>query len=146
MSILPATQNKRRALVRSAMVVLGLALLACVFAARVWEADVHGVTLAVLIIFCALAILEFSVFDEFTKQNHYVAWYWGSLAGFVIVALAQVVFSLDAQIFVPLREMIADQLGNATPLEALLTGMMATPVLMAAGFFIVRGVSRLNGR
>jgi hypothetical protein len=146
MSVLPASQNKRRALVRTLMFVVGAALVALTLFARFTDTSVHAAVLPVLVAFCVLAVLEFSVFDEFAKQGHYIAWYWGSLIGLVIVAAAQVLLAFDGQPFASLRNALADQLGAADPTEAFMIGMMVTPVLMAAGFFIWRGVSWLRDR
>ncbi len=146
MVLLPASQNKRRLLIRTAMIALGLGLLACAIAARFWGAPVHGLTVAILVAFCALAVLELSVFDELAKQSHYVAWYWGSLLGLIAVAAAQVLLTLGRGPFGVVRGAIVDRLGDASPVEALLMGMMATPLLMGLGFVLVRGASWLRGR
>lgn len=146
MSILPASQNKRRALIRNTMIVLGLVLFALALASRTWGVAVHWPVLAVLTVFCALAVLEFVTFDEVAKHEHITAWYWGSLVGLVTIALIQVaaVFNAEALSFV--RETIARGLGDATPTSSFLSGMMVAPVLMAGGFFVVRCIDWLRSR
>lgn len=146
MSVLPASQNKRRALIRTLMFVVGAALLALTIFAQFTDTSVHAIVLPVLVVFCVLAVLEFSVFDEFAKQGHYIAWYWGSLIGLVAVCAAQVLLALDGQPFAWLRSAIANQLSGANSVEAFMIGTMVTPVLMAIGFFIWRGVSWLRDR
>lgn len=146
MSFLPATQNKRRALVRASMIVLGLVLLGCAIAARVWGVAVHWPMLAVLVAFCVLAMLEFVTFDEIAKQAHYIAWYWGSLLGLIVVALIQLLFAFTGEPFAFVQAMLMRWFGGADPMTSFLSGMMVAPVFMAAGFFIVRGIDWLRSR
>lgn len=146
MSVLPASQNKRRALVRTLMFVLGGALLALTLFAQFTDASVQAIVLPILVAFCVLAVLEFSVFDEFAKQTHFIAWYWGSVIGLAAVAIGQALLALDAEPFVSLRSALANQLSGSDTVEAFILGTMVTPVLMAAGFFVWRGVSWLRER
>jgi hypothetical protein len=146
MSFLPATQNKRRALIRASVIVLGLALLACAFAARVWDIAVHWPMLALLVAFCTLALLEFVTFDEIAKRAHYIAWYWGSLLGLIVVAFIQLLFAFTGQPFIIVQEALMRWFGDADPMTTFLSGMMVTPVLMAAGFSIVRVIDWLRSR
>ena len=146
MSFLPATQNKRRTLIRNSIVVLGLALLGCALAARVWGVAVHWPMLALLVVFCALALLEFLTFDEIAKRAHYIAWYWGSLLGLVVVVAIQLLFAFTGEPFALVQAMLVRWSGDADPMTSFLSGMMVTPVLMAAGFFIVRLIDWLRSR
>ncbi len=146
MSFLPATQNKRRALIRASVIVLGLALLACAFAARIWGIAVHWPMLALLVAFCTLVLLEFVTFDEIAKRAHYIAWYWGSLLGLIVVALIQVLFAFTGEPFAFVQTLLMRWFGDADPTTSFLVGMMVGPVLMAAGFFIVRTIDWLRAR
>lgn len=146
MTFLPATQNKRRALIRNSMMVLGVLLLGLAVAARAWDVSVHMPMLAVLAVFCVLAVLEFVTFDEAAKFAHYTAWYWGSLLGVVVIALVQVLAAFSGEPFALIRETIAASLGDASPTEGFLSGMMVALILMAGGFFVVRGVDWLRSR
>ena len=102
MSILPASQNKRRALVRISMIALGVVLLALALVSRTLSVAVHWPVLAVLAVFCVLAVLEFVTFDEAAKYAHFTAWYWGSLLGLFMIAFIQVAagFSVASLSFV----------------------------------------------
>lgn len=146
MSILPATQNKRRALVRSLMFALGLALIGFALAGRVGGVAVHWPVLAMLIAFCVLAVLEFVTFDDIAKQAHYIAWYWGSLLGLVVIVLIQLTFAFTGEPFVIVREALMRWFGGVDPTSSFVAGMMVTPLLMAGGFFIVRTIDWLRSR
>lgn len=146
MSILPVSQNKRRALVRTLMVVLGLVLIGFTLAGRVGGIAVHWPVLAVLVAFCVLAVLEFVTFDEIAKQAHYIAWYWGSLLGLIVVALLQVTFAFTGQPFAIVHDTLMRWFGDADPMTSFVGGMMVTPLVMAIGFFIVRGIDWLRSR
>jgi hypothetical protein len=146
MSFLPATQNKRRALVRTLMVGLGLGLVGIALAGRVGGIAVHWPLLAVLVAFCVLAVLEFATFDDVAKQAHYIAWYWGSLVGLVAIALIQVTFAFTGEPFVIVRDALMRWFGDADPMTSFLGGMMVTPLFMALGFFVVRGIDWLRSR
>lgn len=146
MSVLPVSQNKRRALVRSLMLVFGLLLVACALAAHTWDVEVRGPMVAALIVFCVLAVLEFATFDEIAKRAHYIAWYWGSLLGFICIALMQVAFAFDGSPFVAVQQTLMEWFGAADASTSFAAGMLFGPLLMAAGFFIVRGVDWLRSR
>ena len=146
MSVLPASQNKRRALVRTLMVVLGLVLVAFALVARMWDVAVHWPMLALLVAFCVLAVLEFVTFDEVAKQAHYIAWYWGSLLGLIVVGLIQVLFAFTGQPFVIVQEALMRWFGGADPMTSFLSGMMVAPLLMTAGFFVIRTIDWLRSR
>jgi hypothetical protein len=146
MSVLPVSQNKRRALVRSLMIVFGLVLVACALAARTWDVEVRGPMMALLIVFCVLAVLEFATFDEIAKRAHYIAWYWGSVLGFICIALMQVAFAFDGSPFVAVQQTLMEWFGAADASASFAAGMLFGPLLMAAGFFIVRGVDWLRSR
>ena len=141
MSFLAATQNERRALVRALMIVSGLALLALASAGRLTEFSVHEPILALLVVFCALAILEFVTFDEVAKRAHYTAWYWGSFIGVATIALVQVFAAIGGDVTALVR-----WLGDADPATSFMAGLMVSPVLMAIGFFVVRGIDWLRIR
>jgi len=146
MSILPASQNKRRALVRILMVVLGLALVALALAGRIGGIAIHWPLLVALVAFCVLAVLEFATFDEVAKHAHYIAWYWGSLIGLIAIALIQVTFAFTGAPFVIVRDALMRWFGDADPMTSFLGGMMVTPIFMALGFFVVRGIDWLRSR
>lgn len=146
MSMIPASQNKRRALVRAGMAGLALAYVALMAAARMWDAPVHGASIAVLIAFCIFAILEFSVFDEVAKQAHYVAWYWGAFLGLFALAGLHILLSFDHQAIVSLQRSLVSFLGDGGPYAAFVAGTVVTPLLMMAGFVIVRFADWLRSR
>lgn len=148
MPLIPASQNKRRALVRTAMMSICFLFVAFAISARVWDAPVHAPMLALLVVFCVLALLEFSVFDEFAKLSHYSAWYWGSLLGLIAVAAVSVLFSLESHPLGPLQDTIIRYFGPGgdTKADAFVAGTVTTPLLMALGFFIVRGVTWYRNR
>lgn len=146
MTILPASQNKRRALVRLAMIGLALALAALVTAERVSGASLQGVTVAVLIAFCVFATLEFTVFDDVAKQAHYIAWYWGSFVGLFALAAGHILLSLDSQAVVAAQDWIVGRLGGSGPYQAFIAGTVVTPLLMVVGFAIVRAIDWLRSR
>ncbi|MBN8608120.1 MAG: hypothetical protein J0L81_14475 [Caulobacterales bacterium] len=146
MSVLPTSQNKRRALVRNLMIVIGTAMLALTVAGRTMEIAVHWPLLALLLIFSALAILQFETLDEVAKQGQYVAWYWGSLLGIVVVLAIQLLFSFTGQPFSIVQDALTRWFGDADPMTSFLSGMMLTPVLMVVGFFVCWGVFWLRRR
>jgi len=146
-AILPASQNKRRALLRVAMVTLGLALAALAVSARLWDAPVHGLMVVTVVVFCVLSIIEMNLFDEFTKQGHYVAWYWGSFVGLLFVAALHVLSSFNVQIFEAVQSAVVSRLGGAGDANAsFLAGTMTTPLLMVAGYAIIRTIDWLRTR
>ncbi len=146
MSVLPASQNKRRALIRTLLFVFGGALLALTVAMRVWDAPVQGVIIPLIVVFCILAMLEFTVFDEFSKQTHYVAWYWGSFVGAVAVAVIHILLAFEGSAANAIRSVIATQIESVDPSRAFLSGMMATLLFMVFGFAAVRAVTWLRDR
>jgi len=145
MSLLPASQNKRRALIRTLLFTFGAVLLALVLAMRVWGIQLHGAVIAVLIVFCILAMLEFTVFDEFSKQTHFRAWYWGSSAGAAGVALVQVLSTFDGPA-AAINAFIATQIESVDASRAFLSGMMMTLLFLVTGYVIVRGAMWLRDR
>jgi hypothetical protein len=148
MPLIPASQNKRRSLIRTAMMFLSVLFVVFALSARIWDAPVHAPMLAVLVVFCVLALLEFSVFDEFAKLSHYSAWYWGSLLGLIGVAAVSVLFSLESHPLGPLQDAIIHYFGPGgdTKADAFVAGTVTTPLLMALGFFVVRGVTWYRNR
>ncbi len=146
MSVLPTSQNKRRALIRGSMIVLGVLLVACAALARFGGVATHWPTLILLVAFGVLAILEFTVFDDVAKRAHYIAWYWGSLIGIVSIAVIQVVFAFTGEPFEFVEAVLIRWFGDADPQTSFLFGLLVTPVLMAIGFFIVRGIDWLRTR
>lgn len=146
MSFLPASQNKRRALVRAGMLGLALIYVALVVANWAWGTPVHGVSVAVVIAFCIFATLEFSVFDEVAKHTHYVAWYWGSFVGLLALAAGHILLSLDSRMVASVQDWMVSRLGGGGPYEAFAAGTVVTPILMVIGFAIVRAADWLRSR
>lgn len=146
MSLIPASQNKRRALIRVGMLGLAVVYVALMGAARTWDVPVHGASVAVLIAFCVLATLEFSVFDDVAKHAHYVAWYWGSFVGLFALAAGHILLATDNQAIVAAQSWIVSRLGDGGPYEAFVAGTVVTPLLMVAGFAIVRFADWLRSR
>jgi len=146
MSVLPASQNQRRAVVRFAMAALLVGYVGFVAAAQIWDVSVHSASTGFIVAFCVLAAMEFSVFDEIAKRSHYIAWYWGGALGLVAVAIVHVLLATGWQPVATLTDAVVARLGDGGPRAAFLAGTMATPLLMALGFCIVRGVDWLRSR
>ena len=136
MSVLPTTQNKRRALIRNLTIILGFVLIALALASRVLSWSVDTPMLVVVIAFSALAVLHFATLDEVAKQGQYVAWYWGSMAGVVAMFAIHFLFMFSGGPFASLQAARSGWLVNADPTASFLTGMMITPLLMAIGFLV----------
>jgi hypothetical protein len=145
MSILPVSQNKRRALLRNVMIGVGLALFGCVFAARIWDAEMQAPVLALLLVFCVLAVAQFEALDEMAKQAQYVAWYWGSMLGVLAFALIQILFAFTGEPFVAAQDWLVGLVGGDAK-ASFLAGMALTPLLMIAGFTIWWSVYWLRRR
>ncbi|HYD89015.1 MAG TPA: hypothetical protein VEA80_16180 [Vitreimonas sp.] len=132
-AILPASQNKRRALLRNLMIVIGLGMAACAVIARMTDIDTHWPMLALLVAFCALAVAQFNTLDEVAKQAQYIAWYWGSMLGLAAILLIQLPIAFAGQRPGFMQEALMRWV-DPDPMTSFLTGMMTTPLLMVIGF------------
>jgi hypothetical protein len=136
MSVLPATQNKRRGLIRNLMIILGFVLIALALASRVLSWSVDTPMLVVVIAFSALAVLQFETLDEVAKQGQYVSWYRVSMAGDVAIYAIHFMFMFSGGPFASLQAALSGWLVSADPTASFLTGMMVTPVLMEIGLLV----------
>jgi Ca2+/Na+ antiporter len=134
MSVLPTTQNQRRALYRNLMTAaMGLLVLAVV-AGRVFSVPTGAIASVILVGIGLLALLQFNSLDEVAKQAHYVAWYWGSLLAMSVIVAVNVLFALTKEAPELAEAAMIRWLGEADAATGFLTGLMVAPVLMVLGF------------
>jgi hypothetical protein len=147
MSVLPASQNKRRALYRNLTFgLVGLLIVAAV-AKRLLGIEVHQFAVVVTIAVFALAVLQFNELDEVAKQAHYVAWYWGSmLAVIVISALALATFAFPDMSAAWIAEHVLPFWGDGSVDTVFMAGLMTGPMVMLAGFALWWSVYWLRRR
>ncbi|OQW56470.1 MAG: hypothetical protein A4S17_13805 [Proteobacteria bacterium HN_bin10] len=134
MSVLPTTQNQRRALYWNLMTAaMGLLVLAVV-AGRVFSVPTGAIASVILVGIGLLALLQFNSLDEVAKQAHYVAWYWGSLLAMSVIVAVNVLFALTKEAPELAEAAMIRWLGEADAATGFLTGLMVAPVLMVLGF------------
>lgn len=135
MSVLPTSQNKRRALFNIAMYVAVGLLVALAVASRMSGVSMHVPSTIVVIGIGVLAVLQFSALDEMAKQAHYLAWYWGGLIGLSVMAAFALANAATPRTFAFIESLMLQHAGKADTETAFLLGLAATPTLMMLGFF-----------
>jgi hypothetical protein len=136
MSILPGSQNKRRALYRNLLFALVgvVALLALI--GRMTDIEVHGATTAVVIVVTLVSVLQFGALDEMARQAHFTAWYWGSTLALLAIGALGFGLVLDLLPFARIEAAIVAIHGSADMEASFLMGLLTGPILMAAGFVV----------
>jgi surface polysaccharide O-acyltransferase-like enzyme len=147
MSVLPTSQNKRRAFYRNlSFGVVGLLILAAV-ARRVFDVEVHGFATILAIAVFFIAILQFNALDEVAKQAHYVAWYWGSMIAIMAIAVATLAaFAFPEFSANWIAEYVLPLWGGSGLNAAFMAGLMTGPLLLLVGFGIWWSVFWLRRR
>jgi len=146
MSVLPSSQNKRRALFTGAMfAAIGL-LLVFSIASRMFGAPMHIPSTLVLFAVGVLAVLQFNTLDEVAKQAHYVAWYWGGLIGLAGMVLLTIAIDVAPETFSLIQNVMMQWFGKADAQTNFLLGLIVTPTLMMLAFFSWWGVYWLRRR
>lgn len=135
MSVLPTSQNKRRALFNIAMYVAVGLLVALAVASRMSGVSMHVPSTIVVIGIGVLAVLQFNALDEMAKQAHYLAWYWGGLIGLSVMAAFALANAATPRTFAFIESLMLQHAGKADTETAFLLGLAATPTLMMLGFF-----------
>lgn len=135
MSVLPTSQNKRRALLNIVMYASVGLLVALAVASRTLGVSMHVPSTIVVIGIGVLALLQFNALDEMAKQAHYLAWYWGGLLGLSVMVALTLAIAATPQTFVFIEGLMLRHAGKADTETAFLLGLAATPTLMMLGFF-----------
>lgn len=146
MTVLPLSQNKRRALYRNLMIgIIGL-LGALTIASRVFGFDVHAIVLLLLFPIVVLAPLQFFALDEAARQGHFAAWYWGCFLG--MFALGAIAIGLNQGFvpFEPIATAAAHWVGGPDQASMFVAGLIVGPVLMVAGYLICASLHWLRMR
>lgn len=136
MSIIPSSQNKRRALYRSLMFALIGVMAALALISRVTDIEVHAATTAVVLVVALVSVLQFGALDEMERQAHYTAWYWGSALALVALGALGFGLVLDLVPFAWIEAAMAGMLDRADMEASFLMGLLTGPMLMAAGFVV----------
>ena len=145
MSILPTSNNGRRALYRG-LSIGGIAILGVLaFVSRAFGADVHVLATVTLLPILALAGLQFGALDEMARRAHFAAWYWGCFLALIAIGVVAVGVSTGAALFAPIAAQAARLVGE-TPASAFVAGLMAGPVLMLAGYLVWSAIYWLRTR
>lgn len=136
MSVLPVSQNKRRALFRNLLVGLIALLGVLTFASRMFEVDVQTVATVLLVPILVLAMLQLSVLDEAAKQAHFAAWYWGCTVAIVAIGAIAISVTQGAVPFEPIAAFAAKWLGSADQADIFAAGLVTSLALMIAGYLV----------
>jgi len=135
-SLLPASQNKRRALFhRLGYGLVAIAVLLAV-AARALGIDVDAPATVLVFAAAVLAVLQFGALDETARQGQYVSWYWGGMAGVALLGLVSIGLSFDVIPFAPIQAWIESWHERADNEVVFLMGLMTGPLVMTVGFFV----------
>lgn len=134
MSVLPASQNKRRALVGAAMYAAVGLLVVFAVASRMFGFSMHAPSTVVVIIIGVLSVLQFNTLDEVAKQAHYLAWYWGGLIGLSVMCALTLAIAVAPEVFAFIEGLMRQHAGGSDAETAFLLGLAATPTFMMLGF------------
>jgi len=134
MTILPSSQNKRRALFTWAMYIATGLLVVFAFASRGLGVPMHVPSTAIIIVIGVLAVLQFNTLDEMAKQAHYLAWYWGGLVGLSAMGAIAIALAVAPSTFTYIEGLMQQHAGKTDPETAFLLGSALTPILMMVGF------------
>lgn len=145
MSVLPVSQNKRRALYRNLMVGLIAILGVLAFVSRSFGVEVHQGASLILLPVVVLAALQFGALDEVAKHAHYAAWYWGCLAALVAIGALAVGLSNGVVPFEPIATQAAHWIGSGAE-GGFVAGLLAAPILMLAGYLVFSTIHWLRTR
>ena len=145
MSVLPVSQNQRRALYRSLMIGAIAVLGALAFVNRSFGVEVHTFATIMLLPIIVLAGLQFRALDEMARHAHYAAWYWGSFLALIAIGAVAIGLSAGAIPFGPIAAQAARVVGDG-PEGAFISGLIAAPVLMLAGYLVWSAIHWLRMR
>lgn len=136
MSIIPSSQNKRRALYRNVMFALIGVMAVLALISRMTDIEAHAAATAVIIVVALVSVLQFGALDEIERQAHFTAWYWGS--ALALIALCAIGFGLvlDLVPFAWIEAATAGMLNQIDREGLFLMGLLTGPMLMAAGFAV----------
>ncbi len=146
MSVLPVSQNKRRALYRNVMVGLIALLGVLTLLSRVFGIDVHLVAMLMLVPIVVLAPLQLSALDEAAKQAHFSAWYWGCMFAIVAIGVLAIGLQQAAIPFEPVAAFAAKWFSGVGPSSLFVAGLMVGPALMVVSYLIFSVVHWLRMR
>lgn len=135
-SVLPASQNKRRALYRNLMVGLIALLALMALLSRVFGIDVHLATIFMLVPLLVLAPLQLSALDEAAKHAHFSAWYWGCMVAVVALGVLAIAIAQGAMPFAPVAAFASKWIGGTDQPSVFVAGLLTGPVLMVVGYLV----------
>lgn len=145
MSVLPVSQNKRRALFRSLLIAAIAVLGVLALVSRVYGVDVHGLSVTISLPVMLLAALQFRALDEMARLAHYAAWYWGSFLALIAIGAIAIGLSNGVLPFEPIAAQATHWIG-AGPENTFVAGLVAGPILMLAGYLIWSAIHWLRMR
>lgn len=146
MSVLPVSQNKRRALYRNAMVGLIALVGALTLASRMFGFDVHLIAAFLLLPILVLAPLQLGAMDEAAKQAHVSAWYWGCMAAVLAIGVLAIGLTLNVIPFEAVSAIAASWIGGAREPNLFVAGLLAGPLMMVAGYLVFSTIYWLRTR
>lgn len=146
MSVLPVSQNKRRALYRNIMVGLIALLGVLLLLSRVLGVDVHLATMLMLVPLLVLAPLQLSALDEAAKQAHFSAWYWGCMLAIVLIGVLAIGLQQAAIPFEPVAAVASRWVGGMGESSLFVAGLLTGPALMVVGYLIFSVIHWLRMR
>ena len=146
MSVLPVSQNKRRALYRNVMVGLIALVGVLTFASRVYDIDVHLAAAFLLLPILVLAPLQLGAMDEAAKQAHISAWYWGCMAAVIVIGAFAIGLTQKVITFEAVASVATQWIGGAREPNLFVAGLLAGPMLMVAGYLIFSAIYWLRTR
>ncbi|MBX3430595.1 MAG: hypothetical protein KF779_13520 [Hyphomonadaceae bacterium] len=136
MSVLPVSQNKRRALYRNVMVGLIALVGMLTFASRAFGFDAHLILAFLLLPILVLAPLQFGAMDEAAKQAHISAWYWGCTAAVVAIGVLAIGLTQNLIPFGAVASVTAHWIGGAREPSLFVAGLLFGPLMMIGGYLI----------
>ncbi|MEQ1818275.1 MAG: hypothetical protein ABL871_06660 [Terricaulis sp.] len=146
MSVLPVSQNKRRALYRNLMVGLIALVGVLTLLSRVFGVDVHIAVAFMLLPILVLAPLQLSALDEAAKYAHFSAWYWGCMAAVVAIGLLAIGLTQNVIPFEAVAAVAAHWIGGAREPNLFVAGLLAGPLMMVVGYLIFSSTHWLRMR
>lgn len=146
MSVLPVSQNKRRALYRNVMVGLIALVGVLTLMSRVFGFDVHLASALLLLPILVLAPLQLGALDEAAKQAHISAWYWGCMLAVVAIGVLTIGLTQNVIPFEAVASVAAAWIGGAREPNLFVAGLLAGPLMMVAGYLIFSTIYWLRTR
>ncbi len=146
MSVLPVSQNKRRALYRNLLVGLIALVGVLTLASRVFGFDVHLIVAFMLLPILVLAPLQLGAMDEAAKQAHVSAWYWGCMVAVIAIGVLAIGLTQNVIPFEAVAAVAANLIGGARDPSLFVAGLLAGPLLMVAGYLVFSTIYWLRTR